>query len=98
MESLWYLYHFTRNDTYRDWGWQIFQAFEKYAKVEDGGYTSIGDVRNPLVTKPRDLMESFFLAETLKYLFLLFSDNQDLYSLDNYIFNSEAHLLPIQNS
>ncbi|KAG8185415.1 hypothetical protein JTE90_018635 [Oedothorax gibbosus] len=48
VESLWYLYHFTRNDTYRDWGWQIFQAFEKYAKVEDGGYTSIGDVRNPI--------------------------------------------------
>ncbi|GFW22873.1 endoplasmic reticulum mannosyl-oligosaccharide 1,2-alpha-mannosidase [Trichonephila clavipes] len=98
VESLWYLYHLTRNETYRDMGWQIFQAFEKYTKVQDGGYTSIGDVRNPLITKPRDLMESFFLAETLKYLFLLFSDNQELYSLDKYIFNSEAHLLPILNS
>ncbi|KAF8785957.1 endoplasmic reticulum mannosyl-oligosaccharide 1,2-alpha-mannosidase-like [Argiope bruennichi] len=98
VESLWYLYHLTHNETYRDWGWQIFQAFEKYAKVPDGGYTSIGDVRNPLITKPRDLMESFFLAETLKYLFLLFSDNQEKYSLDKYIFNSEAHLLPILNS
>ncbi|GIY38434.1 endoplasmic reticulum mannosyl-oligosaccharide 1,2-alpha-mannosidase [Caerostris extrusa] len=98
VESLWYLYHLTRNETYRDWGWEIFQAFEKYAKVQDGGYTSIGDVRNPLITKPRDLMESFFLAETLKYLFLLFSDNQELYSLDKYIFNSEAHLLPILKS
>ncbi|GIY85248.1 endoplasmic reticulum mannosyl-oligosaccharide 1,2-alpha-mannosidase [Caerostris darwini] len=98
VESLWYLYHLTRNETYRDWGWEIFQAFEKYTKVQDGGYTSIGDVRNPLITKPRDLMESFFLAETLKYLFLLFSDNQELYSLDKYIFNSEAHLLPILKS
>ncbi|XP_015925664.1 endoplasmic reticulum mannosyl-oligosaccharide 1,2-alpha-mannosidase isoform X2 [Parasteatoda tepidariorum] len=98
VESLWYLYYMTHNETYRDWGWQIFQAFEKYAKVEGGGYTSLGDVRNPLLTKPMDLMESFFLAETLKYLFLLFNDNQDLYSLDRFIFNSEAHLLPILNS
>ncbi|XP_054714312.1 endoplasmic reticulum mannosyl-oligosaccharide 1,2-alpha-mannosidase-like [Uloborus diversus] len=98
VESLWYLYHLTHNETYRDWGWQIFQAFERYSKVEGGGYTTIGDVRNPVLTRPRDLMESFFLAETLKYLFLLFSDNQELYSLDKYIYNSEAHLLPIFNS
>ena len=40
-------------------------------------------------------MESFFLGETLKYLYLLFSDNFDLISLDKYVFNTEAHLLPI---
>lgn len=98
VESLWYLYHLTRNETYREWGWQIFQAFEKHTKVPSGGYTTIGDVRNAQVTKPRDLMESFFLAETLKYLYLLFSDNQDVYSVDKYVFNSEAHLLPILSS
>lgn len=95
VESLWYLYHFTHNETYRDWGWQIFQAFEKYTKVKDGGYTTISDVRNPLMIKPRDMMESFFLSETLKYFYLLFSDNQNQYSLDKYVFNTEAHPLPI---
>lgn len=40
-------------------------------------------------------MESFFLAETLKYFYLLFSDNSDLINLDTYIFNTEAHPLPI---
>lgn len=25
---------------YREWGWSIFEAFEKYTKVESGGYTS----------------------------------------------------------
>jgi mannosyl-oligosaccharide alpha-1,2-mannosidase len=39
-------------------------------------------------------MESFFLAETLKYFYLLFSD-PSVIPLDKYIFNTEAHPLPI---
>ena len=37
---------------------------------------------------------SFFLAETLKYLYLLFI-NEDPWPLDKYVFNTEAHPLPI---
>ena len=51
------------------------QGIEKYTKVA-GGYTTIGNVRNALDTRPRDMMESFFLGETLKYLYLLFADRQ----------------------
>ena len=42
------------------------QGIEKYCKVS-GGYTTISNVRNPLDTRPKDMMESFFLGETLKY-------------------------------
>lgn len=42
-------------------------------------------------------MESFWTAETLKYLYLLFSDDNDLMSIDKWVFNSEAHPLPIWN-
>ncbi|XP_049960338.1 endoplasmic reticulum mannosyl-oligosaccharide 1,2-alpha-mannosidase isoform X1 [Schistocerca serialis cubense] len=94
LESLWYMYQITGNHTYQDWGWQIFQAFEKHTKVKNG-YTSIGDVRNPLNTRPKDMMESFFLSETLKYLYLLFSEDRTLLSIDRYVLNSEAHPLPI---
>nr|CAD7437405.1 unnamed protein product [Timema bartmani] len=97
VESLWYMYQLTGNHTYQDWGWQIFQAFEKYAKVING-YTSLGNVRNPQNTRPRDMMESFFLSETLKYLYLLFSDDQQLLSLDTYVINTEAHPLPIYDT
>jgi hypothetical protein len=38
-------------------------------------------------------MESFFLGETLKYFYLLFS-NDSLIPLDKYVFNTEAHPLP----
>ena len=37
-----------------------------------------------------DKMQSFFLAETLKYLYLLFSPS-DVISLDQWVFNTEAH-------
>lgn len=41
----------------------------------------------------RDKMESFFLGETLKYLYLLF-DEGDKVPLDKYVLNTEAHPLP----
>lgn len=65
------------------------------AQVPTGGYTSINNVQNPSNPEPRDKMESFFLGETLKYMFLLFSDDIDLINLDKYVFNTEAHPLPI---
>jgi len=39
-------------------------------------------------------MESFFLAETLKYLYLLFSEDE-LLPLDEWVFNTEAHPLRV---
>ncbi|XP_042278451.1 mannosidase, alpha, class 1B, member 1b isoform X1 [Thunnus maccoyii] len=95
VESLFYLYRFTKDHKYRVWGWEILKSFNKYTKVSSGGYTSINNVRDPDYPSPRDKMESFFLGETLKYLYLLFSDDPDLISLDQYVFNTEAHPLPI---
>jgi mannosyl-oligosaccharide alpha-1,2-mannosidase len=43
-----------------------------------------------------DKQQSFMLAETFKYLFLLFSPN-NLIPLNKYVFNTEAHPLKIQN-
>jgi len=96
VESLYYMYKVTKNKKYQDYGWKIFEAFEKYTKIEGGGYTSISDVTNPYNTKPRDKMESFFLAETLKYFYLLFEDdNSPNFDLRKWVINTEAHMLPI---
>ncbi|UYV62933.1 MAN1B1 [Cordylochernes scorpioides] len=94
LESLWYFYLLTGNTTYQDWGWEIFQSIERYARVSYGGYTSLGDVRKPLHPRPMDMMETFFLAETLKYLYLLFANKPPL-ALSSNVFNSEAHPLPV---
>ncbi|XP_054440091.1 endoplasmic reticulum mannosyl-oligosaccharide 1,2-alpha-mannosidase [Pteronotus mesoamericanus] len=95
VESLFYLYRFTGERKYQDWGWEILQNFNTYTRVPSGGYSSISNVQDPRNPQPRDKMESFFLGETLKYLYLLFSDDPELLSLDTYVFNTEAHPLPI---
>lgn len=44
-------------------------------------------------------MDSFFLAEMFKYLYLMFSEKSQLpIDIDDYIFTTEAHLLPISLS
>lgn len=95
IESLYYFYALTGNQTYQDLGWTIFQAFEKYTKVNNG-YTSIGNVKSIHNTRLRDMMESFWLGETLKYFYLLFSSNPKEIDLEKWVFNTEAHLLPLR--
>ncbi|KAG5210925.1 endoplasmic reticulum mannosyl-oligosaccharide 1,2-alpha-mannosidase isoform X1 [Ovis aries] len=95
VESLFYLHRLTGDRKYQDWGWEILRSFNTYTRVPSGGYSSISNVQDPRHPQPRDKMESFFLGETLKYLYLLFSDDPDLLSLDTYVFNTEAHPLPI---
>ncbi|XP_059056617.1 mannosyl-oligosaccharide alpha-1,2-mannosidase IA [Achroia grisella] len=93
-ESYFIMWRLTKEQKYRDWGWEAVQALEKHCRVE-GGYTGIVNVyhQNP---QGDDVQQSFFLAETLKYLYLLFADDS-LLSLDEWVLNTEAHPLPIKN-
>lgn len=97
VESLYYLRRVTGDRKYEEYGWKIFEAFEKYTRITEGGYSSINDVTNVNNVRYRDKMESFFLAETLKYFYLLFEDEENLESIDlkRWIFNTEAHLISI---
>ncbi|ORX65946.1 glycoside hydrolase [Linderina pennispora] len=90
-KSIFVLYRITGDDKYREWGWNIFMAIEKYARTPYG-YAAVRNVGERLVQESNweDSMESFFLAETLKYLYLLFSP-PNLISLDEYVLNTEAH-------
>lgn len=90
VESLFYLWRLTGNKTYQEWGWNIFQAFEKNSRIESG-YVGLKDVNSGVKD---NMMQSFFLAETLKYLYLLFSP-PTVISLDEWVFNTEAHPLKI---
>jgi len=91
------MYLATQDPKYRRWGWKIFKSFELYSKVE-AGYASIADVNNSKTTPHLDKMESFFLSETLKYLYLLFEDRPEVLPFDRFVFNTEAHPLPIYES
>ncbi|MCL7049661.1 hypothetical protein MKW94_030705 [Papaver nudicaule] len=90
VESLFYLWRLTGNKTYQEWGWNIFQAFEKNSRIESG-YVGLKDVNSGVKD---NMMQSFFLAETLKYLYLLFSPSSVI-PFDEWVFNTEAHPLRI---
>eukprot|EP00761_Pharyngomonas_kirbyi_P012292 gb/GECH01012319.1/.p1 GENE.gb/GECH01012319.1/~~gb/GECH01012319.1/.p1 ORF type:complete len:627 (+),score=170.18 gb/GECH01012319.1/:1-1881(+) len=93
VESFFVLWRLTKNPKYRDWGWDVFQAIEDHCKVPSGGYSGVRDVDRVPVNLD-DYQQSFFLAETLKYLYLLFSPDDSI-PLDEYVFNTEAHPLRI---
>lgn len=93
VESLFYMWRITGDVKYREWGWEMFKSFMTYTAVEDGGgFTSLSNA-NTIPPVTRDNMESFWLAETLKYFYLLFSPN-DLLPLDQVVINTEAHPFP----
>eukprot|EP00092_Neocalanus_flemingeri_P032575 GFUD01035431.1.p1 GENE.GFUD01035431.1~~GFUD01035431.1.p1 ORF type:complete len:656 (+),score=150.26 GFUD01035431.1:141-2108(+) len=95
VESYFLMWRLTKDQKYRDWGWEMVQALDNTCKV-DGGYSGVRNVYQVGGNKD-DVQQSFFLAETLKYLYLLFSDD-DLVGLDEWVFNTEAHPLPIKGA
>lgn len=76
------MYRITGNEYWREKGWNMFTAIESYTRTELGN-SAIADVTSE-APYFEDEMESFWLAETLKYFYLLFSDPSVL-SLDNWV-------------
>ncbi len=91
IESDYYLYHFTGNPRYLDMGKTFFDNLVKYCRT-DVAYAALSNVET---RKQTDDMESFFLAETLKYLYLLYAPSNTV-DLSKAVFNTEAH--PMQRT
>jgi mannosyl-oligosaccharide alpha-1,2-mannosidase len=87
-ETVYTLWKFTGLQHYRDSAWEMFRAINRSCRVP-GGFAGVFDITETNLTY-LDQMESFFLAETLKYLYLTFSDS-DLLSPAEWVFNTEAH-------
>jgi ER degradation enhancer, mannosidase alpha-like 2 len=88
VESTYYLYHYTGDPECRRMGEKMFDDFVKYCRAE-AGYAALADV---ISKQQLDEMESFVLAETFKYFYLLFAPPETL-QFDRVIFNTEAHPL-----
>ena len=86
IESVYYLYRLTGNERWRDMGRVMVDSLLHYTRSETG-FTAL---RSVVTKERRDEMESFFLAETLKYAWLLFAPPETL-DFDGVIFNTEAH-------
>ncbi|KLJ05764.1 hypothetical protein EMPG_10804 [Blastomyces silverae] len=88
IESVFYLYRITGDPKLQDVAWEMFQAIEKHTRTELAN-AALRDVMDPDLGR-EDSMESFWFGETLKYFYLIFSD-PGFISLDEFVFNTEAH-------
>ena len=61
VESLFLAHRLTGDPKYRASGWKIFQAIEKYCRLDSGGYASIKNV-DDVMTTHIDKMDTFFLV------------------------------------
>ncbi|KAJ1535634.1 Mannosyl-oligosaccharide 1,2-alpha-mannosidase IB [Nowakowskiella sp. JEL0078] len=137
IESIFYLWRYTHDPIYREWGWQIAKSINKWCRLPSGfsgllSVESFNEGFNSKTGEPMwppdvnsweefnakfsyphnlvkssakypyvdaitrlDVQESYFLAETLKYLYLLFSSD-DTIPLEKYVFNTEAHVLSVR--
>ncbi|KAI1288985.1 glycoside hydrolase [Xylaria venustula] len=90
IESVFLMYRMTGDSEYQEMAWRMFQAIRN-ATETDLAFSAIQSVKVTDTVKS-DSMESFWLAETLCYFYLIFS-SPDLMNLDEFVFNTEAHPL-----
>lgn len=96
IESVFMMYRITGEEKYQDAAWDMFTAIIKSSETElaNAALSDITYTREELkkggINIQMDSMESFWMAETLKYFYLIFSE-PDIVSLDQWVFNTEAH-------
>jgi hypothetical protein len=100
-ESLFWLFRATRDTRYRDWAAQIWDSIQGVAYANDGRFAGIADVTVAATAlngyKYIDEMPSRWLGGTLKYLLLIFSE-EDVLDLHTWILNCRGHPLPREST
>ncbi|GAA5995223.1 glycoside hydrolase family 47 protein [Rhodotorula paludigena] len=88
IEGVFYMWRLTGDRKWQDVGWTMFVNWVKHS-ITEAGFATVRDT-NTLPVQKDDSEESFVMAESLKYYYLLFSP-RDYMSLDDYVFSTEAH-------
>ncbi|KAK5055899.1 hypothetical protein LTR84_012449 [Exophiala bonariae] len=88
IESIFILYRITGDPALPAVAWKMFKAIDVQTRTPIA-HAAVHDVRKP-ITEKSDRMESFWLAETLKYFYLIFSE-PSVVNLDEWVLNTEAH-------
>ncbi|KAJ5675954.1 hypothetical protein N7462_008851 [Penicillium macrosclerotiorum] len=94
VESIFILYRITGHEDLLDIAWELFETIQNATEVENGNAGLVDVTAENTETAHNDIMESFWMAQTLKYFYLLFGSS-DVLSLDSFVFNSGGHPLKI---
>ncbi|KHN95014.1 glycosyl hydrolase [Metarhizium album ARSEF 1941] len=91
IESVFIMYRVTGDRAWQDKAWDMWKAIDNLTstKLANSAVRSMNPPEGEEV-EMADSMESFWLGETLKYFYLIFSE-PELISLDEWVFNTEAH-------
>ncbi|KAF3766958.1 family 47 glycoside hydrolase [Cryphonectria parasitica EP155] len=89
IESVFVLYRVTGREDLLGAAWAMFTAIDRLTSTELAN-SAVNDVTAPGKPIASDSMESFWMGETLKYFYLIFSE-ESMLSLDDWVFNTEAH-------
>eukprot|EP00116_Pleurobrachia_bachei_P003553 sb/3463815/ len=96
LESLLVLWLVTGKQVYRHWGWEVFRGIERSART-CSGYTGVLDVKGRGAILRLDKMESWVVGGTLKFLWLLFSEEAGSSRLlDEWVFSERGHMIRIE--
>ncbi|KJZ74590.1 hypothetical protein HIM_05940 [Hirsutella minnesotensis 3608] len=101
LESVYYAYRMTGDKKYQDMAWRAFESINRVCRVE-GGFAELADVMQSNGGGYIDQMQSFWLAETLKYLYLIFGPESSVQlqlqggARSEFVFNTEAHPLRVR--
>lgn len=94
IESLYYAYRVTGDRRYQDMAWEAFTAIRDRCRA-GSGFSGLGDVTREDGGQKDDFQESFFLAETLKYSYLVFAEDSEVHfhgrGKNHFVYNTEAH-------
>lgn len=94
-ESIYYAYRLTGDTQWQDMAWAAFQAIAKVTRA-GSGFAELQDIMQPNGGGFYDEMQSFWMAETLKYLYLIFAPESEVQlqlqgGKSRYVYNTEAH-------
>ncbi|KAJ4155316.1 hypothetical protein LMH87_000570 [Akanthomyces muscarius] len=101
MESLYYAYRVTGDRKYQDMAYEGFRNMKRVCK-SGAGYSDINNVMDKNGGGFNDRMESFWLAETLKYMYLIFVEDSPVHvrgkgQKTDFVFNTEAHPIRVRH-
>lgn len=86
IESAWYLYDYTKDTVYQEMGKQYYNDILQYCR-SGSAFTGVMDIRSK---QQQNKMPVYFFATTMKYLYLLFTPDSGLNTLD-YVFTAEGN-------
>ena len=86
IESNYHLWHYTGDSTYYHRALAYWDAIDTYCRTE----LAHAHLKSVVTKEQDDVMATFFIAETLKYLYLTFATDSPV-NPDDYVFSTEAH-------